>query len=96
MRRLLLAAALSCTAIPATAQARYDTMSMSCQAVQAAVQRDGTALLRYRSASGVVLYDRYVRDAGQCRPKSFPQAFRVPAADTKSCRVLKCVRQTDD
>ena len=94
MKRLLLAAVLSLMAFDAFAVNRYQTTGMSCASVQAALQRDGRAILSYGAPDNPSLqrYDRYVKDNSMCGPGSIAQRFSVPAADTKSCRVAKCVR----
>ena len=50
MKRILLALCISAVAFPAAAIQRYNIQTMSCSAVQQAVQRDGAVILRWRSA----------------------------------------------
>jgi hypothetical protein len=78
----------------ASAISRYQTTSMSCARVQAAVNSDGEAILRYPAPDNpsLVLYDRYVRDRTFCSSSQRADLKSVPAADTRKCPVRKCVR----
>ena len=78
----------------AWAISRYDTNSMSCARVQAALNSDGAAILRYPAPDNpsLIRYDRYVRDRTFCSSSQRAEPRSVPAADTPSCRVRKCVR----
>jgi hypothetical protein len=83
------------TAGEASAISRYQTTSMSCARIQAAVQADGAALLSYpaRDNPSLQLFDRYVRDSSFCRMGyQTAQQRSVPASDTENCKVRKCVR----
>ena len=64
MRRLAIIIPLLMLAGEASAISRYQTNSMSCARVQAAVTSDGEAILRYPAPDNpsLQLYDRYVRD----------------------------------
>ena len=72
---------------------RYQTDSMSCSSVAAAVDRDGAAILRYRAPNNpsLQLYDRYVRDDRFCsrtqraRPVSVPPAIQQVARSGNAC-----------
>jgi len=95
MRRLAIMLPALLLASEALAISRYQTTSMSCARVQAAVNADGQAILRYPAPDNpsLVLYDRYVRDSTQCTSRSQRAELQsVPAADTPKCRVRKCVR----
>lgn len=92
MRRLLLVLPVLLLAGEASAVSRYQTMSMNCARVQAAVQSDGAAILHYPGVGGFDRFDRYVRDKTFCSSSQRAQASSVPAADTQSCRVNRCVR----
>jgi len=95
MRRLAIIVPLLLIAGEALAISRYQTSSMSCARVQAAVNSDGAAILRYPAPDNpsLQLYDRYVRDSAQCSRRSQrAQLQSVPAADTPNCKVRKCVR----
>lgn len=94
MRRLVLIIPLLMLAGEASAISRYQTTTMSCARVQAAVGSDGQAILRYPAPDNpsLVLYDRYVRDRTFCSASQRADLTSVPAADTPNCRVRKCVR----
>ena len=92
MRRMSLALSLMMLATDAWAISRYDIGKMSCQQVQSIVQREGAAILRYRSKRNpsLTLYDRYVRDTRFCSGGEYAMSSTVPVAGGKSCRVRKC------
>ena len=94
MRRLAIFIPVLMFAGEAAAISRYQTNSMSCARVQAALNSDGEAILRYpaRDNPSLQLYDRYVRDRTFCSSSQRADLKSVPAADTQSCRVRKCVR----
>jgi hypothetical protein len=92
MKQVALALPILVLAGNAWAITRHDVDRMSCASVQAALDAEGVAILRYRSQrSGNTLYDRYVRDSGQCRRNQTAERARVPTADDSSCAVRKCV-----
>ncbi len=62
---------------------------MTCAQVQAAVQSDGSAVLRWQARSGAPLYARYVSDRRFCRPGEIITFANVPAAD-RTCNVKRC------
>lgn len=93
MRTLvLMVCALLCCA-PAWAINQYNTNTMSCSEVQAAVQRDGQAQLRYASPDdpSQTLYDAFVANSSYCNARA-TKTTTVPARDTGSCRVRQCKR----
>lgn len=94
MRRLAVVIAALLLAGEASAISRYQTNSMSCARVQAALNADGAAILRYPAPDNpsIQLYDRYVRDRTFCSASQRADLQSVPAADTKKCSVRKCVR----
>ncbi|HEY6630850.1 MAG TPA: hypothetical protein VIZ90_05310 [Rhizobiaceae bacterium] len=94
MRRLAVIVAVLVLAGEAWAIERYQTTSMSCARVQAALNSDGQAILRYpaRDNPSLVRFDRYVRDRTFCGASQRADLQSVPAADTPNCRVRKCVR----
>ncbi|MEP9389314.1 hypothetical protein [Mesorhizobium sp. KR9-304] len=94
MRRLAIILPVLLLAGEASAISRYQTTSMSCARVQAAVSSDGAAILRYPAPDNpsLVLYDRYVRDRTFCSSSQRADLQSVPAADTRNCPVRKCVR----
>jgi len=95
---ILLAMALSLVSIEAHAISRYNSRSMSCDRIQAAIHQEGAVILRYSSARnpGLPLYDRYVANGSYCSYGEFAQAEWVPASDTPSCPVQRCAQITYD
>ena len=96
MRRLAIIIPCAVLAGEASAISRYQTNSMSCARVQAAVNSDGEAILRYPAPDNpsLQLYDRYVRDRTFCSSSQRADLKSVPAADTKSARSANaCVRE---
>lgn len=89
---LMIALAATMLAAPAHAISRYNSQGMSCGQVQAAVQREGAVILRYRSARnpGLQLYDRYVSGGRFCAVGEVAVGSSVPTRDDRSCYVLKC------
>jgi hypothetical protein len=91
MKSVLLALGLTMVVSDAFAIVRYNSSSMSCGAVRAAVHRDGAAIVRYRSArTGNELFGRYVRNGLFCSSSELPQIVYITAADTKLCLVWEC------
>jgi hypothetical protein len=93
MNRLLLAIAFALIAADAFAQTRYDIHGMDCADVQALLQKDGVAILRYRSLFNLSLplYDRYVSGQRECNPGEVASRTGVPTTDRDYCPVYKCV-----
>ena len=94
MRRLAIIVAALLLAGEASAISRYQTNSMSCARVQAALKSDGAAILRYPAPDNpsLQLFDRYVFDGRMCSPSQRAVTKSVPAADTARCAVRKCQR----
>ena len=94
MRRLAIIVAALLLAGEAWAISRYQTTSMNCARVQAALKSEGAAILRYPAPDNpsLQLYDRYVYDGRMCSQSQRAVTRSVPAADTKNCAVRKCVR----
>lgn len=94
MKRLAIVLPVLLMAGEALAVSRYQTMSMSCARVQAALNADGAAILHYPAPDNRSLdrFDRYVRDRTFCSSSQRTRRVSVPAADTKGCAVNKCVR----
>jgi hypothetical protein len=90
MRKLLLVGVLLFAAFPVLADPAYTISNMSCANVQAAVQGNGSVILRWRSRSGMPLYGRYVSDRRFCKSGEIITFASVPAVD-KSCNVKKCM-----
>lgn len=95
MKRWSLAAAaiLGMVASDAVAATRYDIGNMACSEVQALIEREGEAVLAYRSSSilGLPIYDRYVRSRQYCNGAEVIRRAGVPTTDKKYCPVKKCV-----
>lgn len=98
MRKIILALCITTVSFPALAIQRYNVQTMSCASVQAAVNRDGAAILRYRSARNpsLPLYDRYVRNSRYCDYQQYAKPSFVPTRDNKQCRVRKCADNLND
>jgi len=91
MKRAAIAALVFLVPFPATAIVRYMVQDMRCDEVQEAIDRDGAAILyRQASASGVPLYDRYVKSAEFCEAGQKAARSSVATADSKNCKVIKC------
>jgi len=95
VKKYLVAAIVALIPVEASAIVRYMVQNMTCAEVQDAVSRDGVAVL-YRKAgqSGVPLYDRYVADESFCPGGQDTIKESVPTADTKACRISKCVDES--
>lgn len=76
---------------PALAISRYESLSRTCGAVQQLIAGERAVLLRYPSrSSGIVLYDRYVADVGQCAASEYAARTSVPTRDNPMCPVYNC------
>ncbi len=91
MTRFAVAAFFSIVSFDASAIVRYMVQGMTCAEVQAAVDRDGTAILYRQGKSGGALYDRFVKDGSFCGTGSTAAREGIRAADTDDGRVIKCV-----
>lgn len=95
MKRLVIGLALTLLPVEAFAIVRYMVQGMTCAEVQSSVERDGVAILYQKAGSaGVPLYDRYVANQSYCQGGQSTIRESVPTADTKSCRVSKCIDDT--
>lgn len=90
MKTVLLAVALTLVTGEALAISRYNSMGMSCDEVQARIDREGAVIMRYRSRSGAPLYGRYVSDIRFCPSSTRPEFRYIPSADVGQCPVLEC------
>lgn len=93
MKAASIAVFLALLAGEAHAISRYTTTGMNCAEIKAALQREGAAILQWRSVRnpGLPLYGRYVANRRYCQPEQVAETDFVPARDTKSCLVRKCV-----
>lgn len=89
---LLIALAATTLAAPAHAISRYNSQSMTCDAVRSVVHREGAVILRYRSARNpsLPLYDRYVANGRYCSVGEVAVRDWVPTSDARRCPVAKC------
>ena len=96
MRKLGIAFTLvAASSFSAEALSRYETRQLSCDRIQYILQAEGTAILRYPSSrnANIVKYDIFAAARGQCTFGGRGRLSTVPAADTKSCAVLKCINK---
>ncbi len=94
MRSLSIAITLvAASSFSAEALSRYETRQLSCDRIQSILKAEGTAILRYGSSrnANIVKYDIFAAPRGQCVSGGRGRLSTVPAADTNSCAVLKCI-----
>jgi len=91
MTRLALAAVFAMISFDASAIVRYMVQGMTCAEVTEALERDGMAILFRTGKSGIVLYDRFVKDGSFCAPGYTAAVERIISADTDRCPVTKCI-----
>ena len=93
MKLVSVVALLSLVASDASAASRYDISTMTCAQVQALIERDGAAILRYPSKRilSLPIYDRYVKGQKFCETGEVASGTGVPTTDQKYCPVTKCV-----
>lgn len=89
--RLAMAAMFSMVSFDASAIVRYMVQGMTCTEVQEALDRDGIAILYRQGESGVMLYDRFVKDESFCQALSTTASEKIAVADTNGCPVRKCI-----
>jgi hypothetical protein len=77
---------------PAAAISRYNSQSLTCEGAKDLIRQQGAVILRYQSkrVANLPLYDRYVRNSGQCDSHEFAKWTRIPTKDDPSCRLLAC------
>lgn len=95
-KTLALAFAVALLPMSAHAISRYQSQDMTCEAVHAAIAREGAVILHYSSPRGNPLYDRYVANDRLCDAYEFADRVTVPTADTPQCPVYHCKRPTND
>jgi hypothetical protein len=93
MMKIIIAAMLWLIAVDAYAQTRVETTGMTCAQIRSALDRNGTAILRYRPTRnpGFVTSGTYVRDGRYCGIGQTAQPASLPAADTGRCFVQRCM-----
>ncbi|MCX7304432.1 MAG: hypothetical protein NTV73_08835 [Hyphomicrobiales bacterium] len=90
MKRIAIALCLSVISAEAHAINRYNSTSMTCSKVQATIQQEGAAIMRYKSRSGNPLYDRYVKSRQFCPVGQTTRRSSIPTSDKPSCSVSRC------
>ena len=93
MKAASIALCLSLLAVEAHAISRYSSTSMDCADIKAALQSEGAAILQWRSTRdpSLPLYGRFVANRRFCQSEQVADTAFVPARDTKTCLVRKCV-----
>jgi hypothetical protein len=93
MKTASIALFLALLAGEAHAISRYTTTGMDCAEIKAALQSEGAAILQWRSTRdpSLPIYGRYVANRRYCKLEQVADTAFVPARDTKSCLVRKCV-----
>jgi len=85
--RAILTLALACaaagTVLPAQAQSRPDSLTMTCAAAQALVRKQGAIVI----GTGPYIYDRYVVDRNFCTPTQRANNTFIATKDNKYCLV---------
>ncbi len=81
----LSAAALAAILLPgvAVAQARPDSLTLTCQAARALVLRNGAIVI----GTGPYIYDRYVADRSRCAPTQGTRPGFIATRDNPQCYV---------
>lgn len=93
MKRWILSAGLMLAATQALAIERFTSTSMSCARIAAALA-SGPAILQYPSGgAGGMNFDRYFGNRNSCPPFQKAVTASVPASDTGSCKVFRCVEK---
>ena len=91
MKAYAFAILLLLPATEASAISRYMSTSMTCAEVQARIGHEGAVILQHRSPrTGIVLYDRYVKNRLFCPAGQTTEWKSVPTSDRPSCRVYRC------
>jgi len=95
MKRIALALPFLLVAADASAISRYDIGSLRCDKVQAILQSEGAAILRYRSPqNGLTLYDRFVSGRNFCRRTQDVDRVGLPTSDPHRARFSNALRAT--
>lgn len=95
MQRLHLLPALAALTVvmsgqQASAISRYNSTSMTCDAVHNRIAREGAVIFRYPGRTGITLYDRYVSDERYCAGGEYAKSDSIPTKDSRSCPVRQC------
>ncbi len=94
MKAAVISLSLSMIAGEASTATRVETAGMTCAQIQSTLSREGIATLRYRSTRdpSLPLYGQYVTSVRYCGSAEVAATSTIPAADTSSCQVRRCVR----
>jgi hypothetical protein len=98
MQKIILIAAMAAFAsTPALAINRYNSMSYTCSAAQALINRERAVIMRYPAprTKNMTLYDRYVDDSRSCDIGYYAYQDYLPTKDMKSCPVYTCRSSSD-
>jgi len=92
MKTIILGAVIVALSLPAHAISRYDTRRLSCERVQAILESEGAAILRYPSprSSQLTLYDLYAKNSRHCQSGEVARPAFVPTANNSRCQVRRC------
>ncbi len=93
MKTIMLMVSALFFSAPSWAMNQYNTNTMSCSEVQAAVQRDGQVQLRFISPDDPLqtLYDAFVSNSSYCNARATKYTY-VPTRDRAKCKVRQCKR----
>ena len=95
MTRVPIAICATMLAAESLAASRYEVANKSCRELRAIVLRDGAAILRWRSQrTGIILYERFVRNMAFCPAGQITDTASVPAVDG-NCSLPKCIELED-
>ena len=83
MRTALMTIPLILMASPSFAQARPDSLTMSCAAAYELVRQRGAVVI----GTGPNLYERFVTDARYCEMAQRTKPAWIPTADQRQCLV---------
>jgi hypothetical protein len=94
MKAVVSSLVLSMIAAEGQAATGIEITGMTCAQVQSRLDREGVAMLRYRSARNPSLpvYGQYVASGRFCRSGQMGAISTIPTTDTSACPVRKCVR----
>jgi hypothetical protein len=68
---------------------RYDISNMTCEEIRAALDSSGSAILKWRSSSGMPRYGKYMSPDRSCKMQQIKSMTTIKASDG-SCRVAAC------
>lgn len=82
----------------AQAISRYNSLTLTCAAANAAARAEGAVVLRYPSTKvrGMTLFERAVRSSAECGNHEYAETRFIATSDTPRCPILACAPATDD